>query len=257
MNEERNSEDVSPEKNTSEPLTYSGQLSSTSPPLHTYNVYYGKWHANLIFCTKTPIYLASVSEYTSNKPDVTLHDICGLEKEDTNAPVIAVAHFRWSRDIKLGLGDPLNNPNGMIWEEMRNSSKFYTHTKYQFEFASAGSNLSTFPVPSSYATTPFITTSTRRTYCWQRTNSTLDGVSAWAKASLGNYKLIDLARSETIAVFLSNGAKSWKKAGKLRIKDDVDKKLEIIIVLGAASLAEKLRRRTKWTWMAGASTAGP
>src|ERR1700677_1537033 len=103
MNEERNSEDVSPEKNTSESLTYSGQLSSASPPLHSYNVYYGKWHAHLIFCTNTPIYLALVSEYTSHKPDVTLHDICGLEREDTNAPVIAVAHFRWSRDIKLGL----------------------------------------------------------------------------------------------------------------------------------------------------------
>lgn len=262
-NQTRESASASNALHTSLPSLTSYRLPFTSlneGSSHTYDVYYGRWHANLIFNTiESPIYLASVAEYTSKKPDVTLHDIRGHSKEDTNTPILATAHFRWSRHIKLGLGDPLNHPNDVVWEEMKNNSKFYTHSTYGFDFTCIENpTLSATLSNDSGAAAPVSAKpDTRRAYSWRRTNLSSDGVRSWARVSFGSYKLIKEASGETIAVFLSNGAKSWRKAGKLRVRDNIDERLEIVIVLGAASLAEKLRRRTKWAWMAGGSTAGP
>ena len=226
----------------------STENSLPSTNVHEYGVYYGKWRANLVFCdtdsAKSPVYLAEISEFTSNKPDVTIHDVKLRGKEDTSGPVLAVSRFRWSRNIKLGLGDPANDPNSVVWEEMKNQAMI-GHSKYRFEFTSTSMGAS-FSAPFANEIPPSSRPETRRAYIWQRTNSTKDGVSAWGKLTLGNYKFIDETSGETVAVFLSNGARSWKKSGKLRIRDDVEKDLEIIIVLCAASLAEKLRRREKW-----------
>lgn len=97
------------------------------------------------------------------------------------------------------------------------------HSRYRFEFGEQRGCLSTARRQTGMETSASCTqptkTKARRSYVWQRTRATEDGVTGWGMLSSGNYKLIDQQSGETIAVFLSNGIRSWKTAGKLRIRD--------------------------------------
>lgn len=220
-------------------------MPANSSPNHEYSVHYGSWHANLIFSSpspsKVPIYFVEMSVTTPNKPDAILRDVRGrTNKQDKAAPVLGVARFRWSRNINMGLGDPEQNANEMVWEDMTNET-MVKHSKYRFEFETREmhcvSDTEGGTVPS------FPSAAGRRVYCWERTRSSEDGVTGLSKLSCGSYRLVDEQSGEMIAAFSSNGVKSWKKAGKLRIRDTVPKELEPIIVLSIASIVEKLRRR--------------
>lgn len=63
-----------------------------------------------------------------------------------------------------------------------------------------------------------------RRYTWKRTHSPESGLeNAWLfrVMSAANWKLVDEATQEIVAVFESNGLKSFRKVGRLRLRRDV------------------------------------
>src|SRR5271156_2803200 len=182
-------------------------------PFREYGFYYTKYHRHMVICAaeqKTPLYFVEVSQFRRHKPDVTLHTISShsaafdtsgpsfSDDEGSSAPIVAVAYFPLpSRNVKIGIGDPANSGVApLVWEEMKNCKRL-THSEYAFELSS-NSNLHTF-------SNSLESTSTRRSYLWQRTHSEADGVEGSAfirKLSLDNYKLLEGdANGKTIAVF--------------------------------------------------------
>ncbi|KIW99351.1 uncharacterized protein Z518_11339 [Rhinocladiella mackenziei CBS 650.93] len=176
---------------------------------------------------ESPAYFAVTTEWKANTPDVRLHG-----GPDMSGPLLGVAHFRHSRHVKLGLGDPINDPNGVVWEEMKNISKWLTKSKYVFEFTeSCNWDVNAADGPR------------RRHFMWQRTNDPADGVEGIAgKLSLRNYRLTDQDTGQVVAVFLANNLNSVKKKGELRIFEKLGASLEIVVVLTCASISEKMSR---------------
>lgn len=165
------------------------------------------------------IYFADISRYT-RRPDITLH-----AGSDESHPAVAIARFRCSRNLHLGIGDPANEPS-MVWQELKNT-KWCSYSQYRLE-------------PSSQS-------DHRRVLLWQRTWAGADGVKGFMnKMSLLNYRLVDEGSGEVMAVFLASGLKSWKKTGKLLIKNEwIFGEAEILAVLGLCGLIEKAWRRAQ------------
>jgi hypothetical protein len=244
-----------------------------STPTHEYTIQYTSiWSSNLLFLlpsshasspssapTKIPVFSARTSELHPSKPDITLHDMRGNAKNDTTAPVIAVAHFRCTKHVHMGLGDPTAGPEKMKWTVMKKES-IWSHSAYRFELGSGkNSNIQQKQVQQQIrtqnpTTTTFIPSISSlpnhhpcpqhrpHSYTWKRTRSTTNGIHGFEKLSSEHYKLQDNSTDSTIAVLLSD---SWKfrKAGKLLIRDGLVWELEIAVVLSAATLLEMMRRR--------------
>jgi hypothetical protein len=173
-----------------------------------------------------PIYHAATSEWNFSRPDVVLH-----AGSDSTGSVLGVAYFRWSRNARMGMGDPVMNESGVVWEELRNTSAYYTHGKYEFEYEE----------PSS------INGVRRRQFMWQRTHAAEDGVEGWSGwLSWRNYKLVDMQSMDMIGVFLANDLSSLTKKGELRMFSHVSKELEMVIVLSMACISEKATRRGRY-----------
>lgn len=173
---------------------------------------------------ETPTYFAEVREWKFNTPDVTLH-----AGTDSTGEIIGVAHFRHSLHIMLGLGNPLNDVSGVVWEKMNRETFF--KNKWTFEFTDSSS--CNRDVPNA----PI-----RRHFIWQRTNKATDGVKGIAKMSIRNVRLVDQDSGEVVAVFLADNLTSLKKKGELRIFQKFSTDLERIIILGCASISEKMTR---------------
>ncbi|OJJ41203.1 hypothetical protein ASPWEDRAFT_34701 [Aspergillus wentii DTO 134E9] len=128
--------------------------------------------------------------------------------------------------LKIGLGDP-DDPNAMIWEEM--TKQTWDHSNYRWEM--------TIHPPSGHPE--------RRSFLWKRTHSVGVEESMPAKLSQRNFKLVDERTGELLAVYANNGAKSWKKAGKLQINKDFGRDWDTMVLLTGLSLLEKERRRSR------------
>lgn len=175
---------------------------------------------------ETPAYFAVVREWKFNTPDVTLH-----AGTDSTGEIIGVAHFRFSRHIMLGLGNPINDASGVVWEQMQRQTFF--KNKWTFEFTdSNGCNRDT----------PSLGAPVRRHFMWQRTSQATDGVKGVGKMSIRNVRLVDQDSGEVVAVFLADNLTSLKKKGELRIFQKFSPDLEKIIILGCASISEKMTR---------------
>ena len=163
------------------------------------------------------VYYIDFSRFT-HQPDVEVHAGNGPE-----SPIVAVARFRWSRHMQLGLVDT-SDPNSMIWEEMRNTSVF-SHSQYRFEVTDNGGR--------------------RRDFLWKRTHNKRDGVEGIrSKISVENFKLVDEATGTVLALYLDDSVKSWRKKGRLRIlRGTWADKNQTIVVLGICGLLEKVKRR--------------
>lgn len=203
-------------------------MAKSTPHLKTYAFYYTKRHTNLMVCDelKNVIYFSRVSELSS--PDLALHQ--GVDK---HAPVVAVAHFRLSRDLKLGIGNPEEGDKDMVWEKMENISKGLGHSKYRVEMTINDG---------------------RRSFLWQRTRDRADGVQGAGKWINWNYRLVEESTGEVVAVYLENFLKSWKKKGKLQLKADLGKQWELMVLLGSLGLCEKASRRARYR---SAAVGGP
>lgn len=164
------------------------------------------------------IYFSNFSSFSS-APDLVLH-----RGPDKNAPVAAVAIFRWARDIKLGFGDPDLSEREMIWENMKNVSRGLGHSKYRVEMTVKDE---------------------RRSFLWQRTRDTVDGVHGAGKLTNWNYKLVDETTGDVVAVYLENFMKSWNKKGRLQLRADLGTNWELMVLLGSLALCEKAGRRQR------------
>lgn len=185
---------------------------------------------------ETPSYFAFVREWKPNTPDVTLH-----AGTDVTGEILGVAHFRYSRHIMLGLGDPSSDASGVVWEKMQRQT-FFLKNKWTFEFSDPegnGCNMDlVMPAPSPSINAPPI----RRHFIWQRTNDAALGVKGVGKISIRNVQLVDQDSGDVVAVFLADNLTSLKKKGELRIFQKLSTDLERIIILGCASIAEKMHR---------------
>jgi hypothetical protein len=196
-------------------------MSESTPHLKTYGFYYASWHLDTKICDeeKNTIYFSETHEWTS-APDVVLR-----QGADKHAPVIAVARFRLSQHLKLGLGDPDASEQGMIWEDLKNMATWgMGHSKYRFEMT---------------------INHERRPFLWQRTRDSADGVHGVNKVGDANYKLLDERTGEVLAVYLDNLFKSWRKTGKLQLKADLGKDWELMVLIGCLGLCEKASRRAR------------
>jgi hypothetical protein len=181
-----------------------------------YGFYYTKRRTNLQVRdeAKTGVYFANMSECSSTRPDVALH-----AGGDQAGPVVAVARFRFSRTVTMGLGDP-ENEREMVWEEMRNQDSPH-HSQYRFEMS---------------------LNDERRAFLWLRTRAKEDGAT---KLSYRNYKLLDEKTGEVLALYVESGWRSWQKKGELEIRTDLGRVWELLVVLSSVSLCEKTSRRAR------------
>ena len=192
-------------------------MSKSTPHLKTYGFYFTR-KLDLKICDeqKNIIYFSQTHEFTS-APDVVLRQ--GIDK---HAPIVGVARFRFSSDLKLGLGDPDTNEKDTVWENMKNISWGLGHSKYRFEMT---------------------VNNERRSFRWQRTRDSADGVQGIGKLMNWNYKVVDEKTGEVLVVYLNNFLKSWSKKGKLQLKADLGKDWELMVLLGCLGLCEKASRR--------------
>ncbi|KIW87919.1 uncharacterized protein Z519_11504 [Cladophialophora bantiana CBS 173.52] len=190
---------------------------------------------------KAPLYYVEVSEFALKKPDVVLHalppttgmtnDLEYLANTGESGPVVGVAHFpKFSRHIKVGLGDPSSTDATMTYVEVRNPN-LMTHGEYHMSLNG-------------------------KSYAWKRTHDAAAGVEGGSATRIlhrESFQLIDMGANEVIAVFLDNKFKSWKKKGKLRIFRDLEdgsggelgtqRQLKLLVFLSIAAILEKARRR--------------
>jgi hypothetical protein len=173
------------------------------------------------------IYFADVARYT-RVPDVTLH-----RGESKDHPIAAIARFRFSRHLRIGLGDPADEP-ATVWEEMKNMKRF-GHSLYRAEVSGDE------PIGGEVGIIGDCNRK-RRAILFQRTRSKEDGVTS--KLSCMNYRLVDEATGEVLAVCLGTGFKTWKHRATLHIKSHfVAGDAEALVVLGLCGLIEKKWRR--------------
>ena len=192
-----------------------------APPFHNYTE-----------PTAPAIYFAAISEWNLKKPDIILHrridtnDSDDVTNADENTPVVGVIHTRYSRNFKLGIGDPCIDPNTVIWEDMINRSPFLGSSKYEFSIdIKEGENRA------------------RKKFEWKRTSAEENGVKGWrGRWSLGNYKLLD-EDGNVVAVFLDRiWLQGIRAPGILGFKRLVSRELEVVVVLTCTGLVEKIRR---------------
>lgn len=155
-----------------------------------------------------------VSAITPGKPDLTIHN-----GDSDKAPIIAVSHFtKFSRQMKLGLGDPAN-PSSMIWEDLNR------------EGLSAAEHGFAFTLPSGE----------RKTFFWRRTHHhAVDGSNSSLIGSR-NFKLVEESSKDIVAVFTTGSAFSRESA--LQINVAYGEEFELFLLAGALSLYEKVKRR--------------
>ena len=173
------------------------------------------------------IYFADIARYT-RAPDVTLH-----RGESKDHPIAAIARFRFSRHLRIGLGDPVDEP-AMVLEEMKNMKRF-GHSLYRVEVTNDE------PVGGEVGIVGDCSRK-RRAILFQRTRSKEDGVTS--KLSCMNYRLVDEVTGEVLAVCLGTGFKTWKHRATLHIKSHfLAGDAEVLVVLGLCGLIEKKWRR--------------
>jgi hypothetical protein len=198
--------------------------------LRTLSIHHPKWCRKDMIVKDdggNTVYFADVARYT-RAPDVTLH-----RGESKHHPIAAIARFRFSRHLRIGLGDPVDEL-AMVWEEMKNMKKI-GHSLYRVEVTNdepIGGEVSDIADGSRK----------RRAILFQRTRAKEDGVTS--KLSCMNYRLLDEATGEVLAVCLGSGFKSWRHRATLHIKSHfLAGDAEALVVLGLCGLIEKKWRR--------------
>lgn len=191
-------------------------IAPTTPSSRLFHVYHRRRRLDFAITTtdKTPLAYVRCSTWTIGKPDLTYH-----AGETEEAPITAVCKFiNFSRHCKIGLGNP-DDPNSS-WEDLTRH-KLTTH--YRFEMT--------------------LETGERRAFVWKRTSNVGIGEEKPSKIGTKNFKLQDEVTEELVAVYLNNGAKSWKKSGKFQINVDYGPAFDTVVFITGLALLEKERRR--------------
>lgn len=178
---------------------------------------------------ETPEYFAACTEW-GKRPDVTLHKAIAGQEEP--GAVLGVSYFRHScRNFRLGIGDAVEKPSEVAWERMRNTSKLFKRSKYEWEFTEA---------PDWKDIENGTPLSGTRRFKWTRTVDVADGVEH--KLCLRNFRLVDEDTEALVAIFVASGIGTVRKRGELRIYEELRPKVEIAVVLTCASISVKLSR---------------
>lgn len=193
-------------------------IAPTTPSSRLFHVYHRRRRLDFAITTaeKSPLAYVRCSTWTIGKPDLTYH-----AGETEEAPITAVCKFiNFSRHCKIGLGDP-NDPN-IVWEDL---TRYKLTTHYRFEIT--------------------LETGERRAFVWKRTNHVGIGEDKPSRLGTKNFKLQDELTEELVAVYLNNGAKSWKKSGKFMIDVDYGPVFDTVVFVTGLGLLEKERRRER------------
>lgn len=165
---------------------------------------------------KAPAYYVRTSMLRRGIPDVTL-----FAGSDKNGTVIGVCNYAsFSTTVFVGRGDPAKL-NEMQWEAISKISN--DHSIYKFSIGSG--------------------TDQRKSYVWKRTHDPNIKGTQSSKLDRRSWKLVDEATEQVVAVFASEGIKSWKKAGSFRFLTSEGKEWEEWMLLACFGLYEKARRR--------------
>lgn len=190
---------------------------------HILGVYHTKSHYCLRVKTadKRPLYYVNNSSFRIGTPDVTMH-----VGEENTGPIKAACKFiNFSSGSKMCLGNP-DDPNA-IWEDLKKESTV-DHSKYRWEMAIGGHG------------------GERKAFLWKRTHTVGVEDSKPSKLSSRNFKLVDEATGEMLAVFANNGPKSYSKLGKFEVfPNNYGDDWETMMLLSGLSLIEKERRRAR------------
>lgn len=152
-------------------------------------------------------YFADISEFKPNGPDVSIHS-GGKE-----GVLVGVAHFRWSRSIRAGLGSDLL---AMEWVDLKRGG---TMTSKRFDFEYRGER-----------------------YSLRRTSDPKHGVKGMGKVLMANYQIVREGSGEVVGYY-TNETMPGRKKGDLCLAEGISRELEILVVLGVVSWREKSRRR--------------
>lgn len=210
---------------TSSEYELSGLGTTELPLAKTLDFYRHRWVSSQICdAEKIPVYYAEISCFAFKRPDIVLH--CG---SDHSGSVVAAAKIiAWSTRTKLALGDPSSGPESVWWEELKRETFASSAYRWQFPIRANGKGA--------------LQTAKRRTFVWKRTHNEKGLTMKW---SLENHKLVDEETGEVLAVYAANHFRSWKKVGKLIFRKDLGEDWEALVVLTAAVLLEKHRRRCR------------
>jgi hypothetical protein len=159
------------------------------------------------------LFFVNNTTFTLNKPHVTLH-----AGPDKLGPVLGVVYLGLTAANTVGIGDPDNNANSMVWESLSRTSK-WTHSTYQFEFIFGEEG--------------------RKSFIWQRVQSNpFDDQGNLELYEDGNPGVL-LAKYESVGVF------KWKNRGKMYIVDGYGDGWELMVLLTCLGLIELSRRRAR------------
>ncbi|CAH0026005.1 unnamed protein product [Clonostachys rhizophaga] len=164
------------------------------------------------------VHFVSISNFTSNKPDLTLHS-----GSDTQAPVLAVSHMPMStRHFKIGLSNSLSSPLGddMEWENMEKRS--VKGNEYHMVF----------PMEDGR----------RWELAWKRTHGHAVDNKETSSLSMRDWKLVDLQTGQVVALF-TNERWSFVKTGTVQINGEFGRGFDQLVFITVLSLYEKVRRR--------------
>lgn len=179
-------------------------------------------HYDVTLQNGEPLFHCDVSLFTPRKPDLTLH-----RGDSTQGPVVAVSNFmRLSGNYKLGLGDPEDISN-IRWEDM--TKELLHKSKYRLE--------------TTLACDPGRLHSERRVFLWKRTRSVgVEGETPFRLTSR-NYKLVDEASGQVLAVFSGGGRPGG--GGRIEIRVEYGQDFDHMVLISCLSLYEKTRRRRR------------
>ncbi|CAG9939591.1 unnamed protein product [Clonostachys rosea f. rosea IK726] len=168
--------------------------------------------------SNTMLHFVSISNFTSNKPDLTLH-----AGSDTQAPVLAVSHMPMStRHFKIGLSNSSSSPLGddMEWENLEKQS--VKGNEYHMVF----------PMEDGR----------RWELAWKRTHGHAVDNKETSSLSMRDWKLVDLQTGQVVALF-TNERWSIVKTGTVQINGEFGRGFDQLVFITVLSLYEKVRRR--------------
>ena len=174
--------------------------------------------------SETPIYHLATYEFNLLQPDIIMY----TGALPSPSQVLALAHFRWTRNAKLAFGPSVLDPTSPTtsWELLRNTSSYLRHHTYDF----------------------FMRTSqgVQRHFRLTRTRAEDDGVSGWSGWLSGrNYRIVDVEAHETVGVFLADNLRSLTRKGEVRFFRKLEGEVEVGVVLAVGVVSEKATRRER------------
>lgn len=139
----------------------------------------------------------------------------------------------------MGFGaEALTTGEGM-WEQMRNTSSYLGHRRYEFEYNVPPDQPEFSPDVGAGAGR------TRTKFMWERTRDEVDGVEGVIEQCAGwrNYRLIEEDTGRVLAVMLVSMFTGWSNKGVINLHEPMSKEMEQVVIMTATCICDKGERR--------------